>query len=68
MTQLPPSNLQSAIETPLWGRLATCGPIVNRSIRAQPGRFVEPRPSGAVNARLNRHASACGQTRIKEPA
>jgi hypothetical protein len=21
----------------LWGRLSTCGPIVNRSIRAQPG-------------------------------
>jgi len=41
-----------------WGRLVTCRPIVNR--------FAEPRPSGAVNARLNRHASACGQARTKE--
>ncbi len=32
--------------THLWGRLATCGPIVNRSIRAQPGRqFSSARPA-----------------------
>jgi len=28
----------------LWGRLATCGPIVNRSIRAQPGHFLRISP------------------------
>jgi plastocyanin len=53
-----------------WGRLATCGPIVNRSIRAQPGRmsatlllvFVAiPLPastvSGKVELRDSREAS-----------
>jgi hypothetical protein len=26
----------------MWGRLVTCGPIVNRSIRAQPGQLINP--------------------------
>jgi hypothetical protein len=31
--------IPSAGVRPLWGRLPTCGPIANRSIRAQPGRL-----------------------------
>jgi hypothetical protein len=33
----------------LWGRLATCGPIVNRSIRAQPGRLAQVRNDAKSN-------------------
>jgi hypothetical protein len=36
MTQRAPHAIEFV---PLWGRLPTCGPITNRSIRAKPGRL-----------------------------
>jgi hypothetical protein len=46
----------------LWGRLATLGPIVNRSIRVQPVRAA-PLPQRPRGAAMRKHAVRCDMLR-----